>query len=125
MAATVSWARACLSTTPYGCIIERMGIICVSDFHLLRVPLSLPPCRYEWQRDHSLLGESLFEHDPSWVHRQVSHSLQYWRGERAACHVPREEGWKCGHGPFVQTGRPELRWEAAEVMLGEGEGWDE
>lgn len=51
--------------------------------------------RYEYQKDHSLIGEDQFLYDSSWVKNQLKCCLEFWRGEREASYAPEEERWKC------------------------------
>lgn len=52
--------------------------------------------RYEFQKDHSLLGEDEFAYDSDWVKNQIQGCLEFWLGEREASYTPEEERWKCG-----------------------------
>ncbi|KAL2328652.1 hypothetical protein Fmac_022079 [Flemingia macrophylla] len=56
--------------------------------------------RYEYQKDHSLLGEDKFEYDFDWVKNQIHSCLEFWLGEREATFIPEEERWKCGFCQF-------------------------
>ncbi|PIA38639.1 hypothetical protein AQUCO_02700099v1 [Aquilegia coerulea] len=51
--------------------------------------------RYEFQRDHSLLGEEKFTYDPAWLMSQLRCSLEFWLGEQEASYVSPDERWKC------------------------------
>ncbi|RDY13825.1 Exonuclease V, chloroplastic, partial [Mucuna pruriens] len=56
--------------------------------------------RYEYQKDHSLLGEDKFAYDPDWLKNQIRSCLEFWLGEREATCTPEEERWKCGFCQF-------------------------
>nr|KYP68481.1 Defects in morphology protein 1 isogeny [Cajanus cajan] len=56
--------------------------------------------RYEYQKDHSLLGEDKFAYDSVWVKNQIHYCLEFWLGEREATCTPEEERWKCGFCQF-------------------------
>lgn len=58
-------------------------------------------CRYEFQGDHSLLGEYQFIYDDSWFKSQTLQSLKFWLGEREAAFVSKDETWKCGFCSFA------------------------
>ncbi|XP_027345392.1 exonuclease V, chloroplastic-like [Abrus precatorius] len=51
--------------------------------------------RYEYQKDHSLLGEDKFAYDSDWLKNQIRCCLEFWHGEREATYTPEEERWKC------------------------------
>lgn len=75
--------------------------------------------RYEWQQDHSLLGEDLFGHEPAWALERIRCHLAYWRGLREADPVPEGDTWKCLHCAFsalcsVGQGRLELQKQQEE-----------
>ncbi|KAK1357383.1 Exonuclease V, chloroplastic [Heracleum sosnowskyi] len=57
--------------------------------------------RYESQRDHSLIGEDLFEFDSDWVRSQIKCSLEFWQGERDATYISDDERWKCNYCPHA------------------------
>ncbi|KAF8395226.1 hypothetical protein HHK36_019168 [Tetracentron sinense] len=67
----------------------------------------LPPAhdqlllRYEFQEDHSLLGEDEFTYDSVWLKKQLQCGLEFWSGEREANYVPEEERWKCQFCKFA------------------------
>ncbi|KAK4765016.1 hypothetical protein SAY86_026106 [Trapa natans] len=56
---------------------------------------------YELQKDHSLLGEHLFEYDLEFVEGQIKTSLEFWLGGREATYTPKEERWKCRSCQFA------------------------
>ncbi|KAK7262357.1 hypothetical protein RJT34_29926 [Clitoria ternatea] len=51
--------------------------------------------RYEYQKDHSLLGEDKFVYDSEWLKNQIRCCVEFWLGEREATYTPEEERWKC------------------------------
>ncbi|MQM16814.1 hypothetical protein Taro_049773 [Colocasia esculenta] len=51
--------------------------------------------RYEYQRDHSLLKEYVFDHDANWFKGQILKFLEFWSGVREASFVSKDEQWKC------------------------------
>lgn len=57
--------------------------------------------RYEYQKDHSLLGEDRFAYDPDWLKNQIRSCLEFWLGEREAACTPEEERWKCRYCQFA------------------------
>lgn len=57
--------------------------------------------RYEYQKDHSLIGEDHFAFDSDWVEGQIKYSLEFWRGDRDATYLPEEERWKCKFCTFA------------------------
>ncbi|KAJ4971870.1 hypothetical protein NE237_004969 [Protea cynaroides] len=67
----------------------------------------LPPAhdqlllRYEFQGDHSLLGEDQFAYDSDWLKSQIQCCLEFWSGNREARYVPTEECWKCRFCKFA------------------------
>ncbi|TKY67257.1 Exonuclease V [Spatholobus suberectus] len=56
--------------------------------------------RYEYQKDHSLLGEDKFAYDSDWLKNQIRSCLEFWLGEREAACTPEEERWKCRYCQF-------------------------
>ncbi|KAK7404680.1 hypothetical protein VNO78_05636 [Psophocarpus tetragonolobus] len=56
--------------------------------------------RYEYQKDHSLLGEDKFPYDPDWLKNQIHSCLEFWLGEQEATFTPEEERWKCRYCQF-------------------------
>ncbi|KAJ1424312.1 Exonuclease V [Sesbania bispinosa] len=56
--------------------------------------------RYEYQKDHSLLGEDKFAYDSEWLKNQIRCCFEFWLGEREPTCVPEEERWKCGFCQF-------------------------
>ncbi|KAJ9698195.1 hypothetical protein PVL29_007331 [Vitis rotundifolia] len=69
----------------------------------------LPPAddqlllRYEYQEDHSLLGEDQFMYDSDWAKRQIRCCLEFWLGERGANYTPVEERWKCRYSSLQRS----------------------
>lgn len=62
--------------------------------------------RYEWQEDHSLLGEDEFLYEHDWLmDRWVWHS-EFWSGNRVASSVPEDEAWKCRYCSFANVCLP-------------------
>ncbi|KAK9126823.1 hypothetical protein Scep_015669 [Stephania cephalantha] len=66
----------------------------------------LPPAldwlqlRFELQEDSSLLKEEYFEYDAELLMNQIENILKFWKGERKARYVSREERWKCDYCDF-------------------------
>ncbi|CAJ1979349.1 unnamed protein product [Sphenostylis stenocarpa] len=56
--------------------------------------------RYEYQKDHSLLGEDKFAYDHDWLKNQIRLCLEFWLGEQEATYTPEEERWKCRYCQF-------------------------
>ncbi|CAL0304097.1 unnamed protein product [Lupinus luteus] len=59
--------------------------------------------RYEYQKDHSLLGEDKFAYDSIWLKNQICCCLEFWHGEREASYASEEERWKCGFCQFANV----------------------
>jgi len=57
--------------------------------------------RYEYQKDHSLLGEDKFTYDHEWLKNQMRSCLEFWLGEQEATYPPEEERWKCRYCQFA------------------------
>ncbi|XP_061359047.1 exonuclease V, chloroplastic-like [Gastrolobium bilobum] len=57
--------------------------------------------RYEYQKDHSLLGEDKFAYDPEWLKNQMRCCIEFWLGEQEATCAPEEERWKCRFCQFA------------------------
>ncbi|KOM50724.1 hypothetical protein LR48_Vigan08g155100 [Vigna angularis] len=57
--------------------------------------------RYEYQKDHSLLGEDKFTYDHDWLTNQIRSCLEFWLGEQEATYPPEDERWKCGYCQFA------------------------
>ncbi|KAL5711287.1 hypothetical protein ACHQM5_021760 [Ranunculus cassubicifolius] len=51
--------------------------------------------RYEFQVDHSFLGEEKFKYDSALLMDQFKCSLDFWMGEKEPNYVSPEENWKC------------------------------
>ncbi|KAK9127262.1 hypothetical protein Syun_016059 [Stephania yunnanensis] len=66
----------------------------------------LPPAsdwlqlRFEFQEDSSLPKEEYFEYDAELLMNQIENILKFWKGERKARYVSREERWKCDYCHF-------------------------
>ncbi|KAK2968962.1 hypothetical protein RJ640_012416 [Escallonia rubra] len=77
--------------------------------YLQNTCLMLPPThdqlllRYEFQEDHSLLGEHQFAYDSDWIRDNIKRSLEFWRGEREPSYTSDEERWKCRFCQFAST----------------------
>ncbi|OIW08584.1 hypothetical protein TanjilG_03260 [Lupinus angustifolius] len=59
--------------------------------------------RYEYQKDHSLLGEDKFAYDSVWLKNQICCCLEFWHGEREASYASEDERWKCGFCQFANV----------------------
>ncbi|KAI4322229.1 hypothetical protein L6164_021940 [Bauhinia variegata] len=59
--------------------------------------------RYEFQKDHSLIGEDKFSYDSDWLEYQIGSCLKFWVGEREATYAPEEERWKCRFCEFASV----------------------
>lgn len=59
--------------------------------------------RYEYQKDHSLLGEVKFAYDRDWLKNQLRSCLEFWLGEQEATYTPEEERWKCQYCQFARV----------------------
>ncbi|ESW04174.1 hypothetical protein PHAVU_011G072700 [Phaseolus vulgaris] len=57
--------------------------------------------RYEYQKDHSLLGEDKFTYDHDWLKDQIRSCLEFWLGDQEATYTPEEERWKCRYCQFA------------------------
>lgn len=57
--------------------------------------------RYEFQGDHSLLGEEKFTYNSTWLMSQLKCSLEFWLGEREPSYVSPDESWKCRYCKFA------------------------
>lgn len=59
--------------------------------------------RYEYQKDHSLLGEERFAYDSEWLRIQIQGCLEFWIGERDAAYPPEDERWKCQYCQYASV----------------------
>ncbi|XP_047315241.1 exonuclease V, chloroplastic [Impatiens glandulifera] len=59
--------------------------------------------RYELQEDNSLLFEDTFGYDSDWLKSQIKKCLEFWKGEREANYVPKEERWKCRYCQYASV----------------------
>ncbi|XP_057454293.1 exonuclease V, chloroplastic-like [Lotus japonicus] len=57
--------------------------------------------RYEYQKDHSLIGEDKFAYDSEWLKSQMHRCIEVWLGKRETTYVPEEENWKCRFCQFA------------------------
>jgi len=67
------------------------------------VVFALLHVRYEYQKDHSLLGEDKFTYDHDWLTNQIHSCLKFWVGEQEATYTPEDERWKCGYCQFARV----------------------
>ncbi|CAM6083918.1 unnamed protein product [Calypogeia fissa] len=59
--------------------------------------------RYEWQEDHSLLGEDEFLYEHDWLMDRWNWHSEFWSGNRVASFVPEDEAWKCRYCSFAKV----------------------
>ncbi|KAG9454333.1 hypothetical protein H6P81_007237 [Aristolochia fimbriata] len=84
-------AESGLKSKTFGELVKYFTVTC----HLLPRTNEQLLLRYEYQADHSLLGEDKFAYDPNWVKGQMEWHLKFWMGEREANYVSSGEEWKC------------------------------